>query len=187
MPCLYVVCRNLQSAASQRFTSRSGLAYRTVKSKPFYTRLIMQLYRLVYCSEASDDLMLPDIMEISRKASVKNRQQLLSGGLLFCEGKFLQVLEGGIESINTLYRKLFYDRRHVNISLIGFSKISKRRFDGWEMSLIFFASSKEFQGEYQKYSASDVFDPLYIEPESAVDLLKELLTKKQNDAVRSVV
>lgn len=40
----------------------------------------MQLYRLLYYSEAADNLTLQDVKSIAEKASIKNASLLISGG-----------------------------------------------------------------------------------------------------------
>ncbi len=99
----------------------------------------MQLYRLVYYSEASDNLTIQDVKSISAKASIKNESLFISGGLLYCESKFLQVLEGGIRPVNKLFETILQDKRHKNVNLIHFSRVNKREFEGWDMSLVFFS------------------------------------------------
>ncbi|MFN3560566.1 MAG: BLUF domain-containing protein [Chloroherpetonaceae bacterium] len=98
----------------------------------------MQLYRLVYYSEAAENLTLQDVKSIATKASIKNESLLVSGGLLYCEGKFLQVLEGGLRPVNKLFETILRDPRHKNVNLIEFTRVKKREFEGWEMSLVFF-------------------------------------------------
>lgn len=137
----------------------------------------MGLYRLVYCSIAADTLSLDDVKEISRKASLNNAKRAISGALLFCEGKFLQTLEGGLHEVNYTLARIMQDARHCDIKLIEFKRIAKRTFRGWDMSLVFFATAREFQAEHSKYSATREFDPLALEPDSCVELLRELTEK----------
>ncbi len=139
----------------------------------------MQLYRLVYYSEAADSLTIQDVKSISAKASVKNESLLISGGLLYCESKFLQVLEGGIRPVNKLFETILQDKRHKNVNLIHFSRISKREFEGWEMSLVFFPTSRDFYPEYIKYSGDASFDPLSLDGDVCVAFLRGLLTHQR--------
>ncbi len=140
----------------------------------------MQLYRLVYYSEAAPELGLDDVAHIAEKSSKNNQRRCLTGSLLYCEGKFLQALEGGIRQINNLYRKIMIDPRHINVSLIEFSPIQKRAFETWDMSLVFFPSSQEFLEEYIKYSHVTEFDPMYLSGSACTELLKDLLQKRRH-------
>jgi len=139
----------------------------------------MQLYRLIYFSEAADNLTIQDVKSIAEKASIKNASLLISGGLLYCESKFLQVLEGGIRPVNTLFGTILQDKRHKNINLIHFSRINKREFEGWQMSLAFFPTSRDFFPEYIKYSGDAYFDPLSLDGDSCVLLLRNLLERRR--------
>jgi len=137
----------------------------------------MQLYRLVYYSEAADNLTIQDVKSISAKASIKNASLLISGGLLYCESKFLQVLEGGIRPVNKLFETILQDTRHKNVNLIHFSRVNKREFEGWDMSLVFFPTSRDFYPEYIKYSGDDSFDPLSLDGDVCVAFLRGLLER----------
>jgi hypothetical protein len=139
----------------------------------------MQLYRLLYYSEAADNLTLQDVKSIAEKASIKNASLLISGGLLYCESKFLQILEGGIRPVNKLFETILQDRRHKNVNLIHFSRVSKREFEGWDMSLVFFPTSRDFYPEYIKYSGDDSFDPLSLDGDICVQFLRGLLERQK--------
>lgn len=139
----------------------------------------MQLYRLIYYSEAADNLTIQDVKSISAKASLKNKSLLVSGGLLYCESKFLQILEGGISPVNKLFDTILRDPRHKNVSLIEFTRTKQREFEGWDMSLVFFPTSRDFHPEYIKYSGDDSFDPLSLDADACVVLLKNLLKRQK--------
>jgi hypothetical protein len=139
----------------------------------------MQLYRLVYYSEAADNLTIHDVKSISAKAGIKNKSLLISGGLLYCDGKFLQVLEGSIRPVNKLFETILHDPRHKNVNLIEFSRVKKREFEGWEMSLVFFPTARDFYPEYIKYSGDDSFDPMSLDGDVCVTLLRGLLERQK--------
>ncbi len=139
----------------------------------------MQLYRLVYYSEAADNLTIQDVKSIATKASIKNESLLVSGGLLYCESKFLQILEGSIRPVNKLFETILRDPRHKNVNLIEFSRVKKREFEGWEMSLVFFPTSRDFYPEYIKYSGDDSFDPMSLDGDICVAFLRGLLERQK--------
>ncbi|MDX2130200.1 MAG: BLUF domain-containing protein [Chloroherpetonaceae bacterium] len=139
----------------------------------------MQLYRLVYYSEAAEGLTVQDVREIAAKASVKNRANALTGGLLYCEGKFLQILEGGLHPVNKLFQRILLDLRHKNVNLIDFSKVHKRAFSGWEMSLVFFPTSNEFLPEYLRYSHETTFDPMNLDGDACIEFMQDLFHKRK--------
>ncbi|MCS7012186.1 MAG: BLUF domain-containing protein [Chloroherpetonaceae bacterium] len=147
----------------------------------------MSLYRLVYCSLASETLTLEDVKEISRKASLNNAKRAISGGLLYCESQFLQVLEGGLEEVNYTFSRIVRDERHHDIKLIEFGKIPKRLFRGWDMSLVFFATAREFQSEYSKFSATRDFNPLSLDGNACAELVFELLEKQRRNPLTLAV
>ncbi len=139
----------------------------------------MQLYRLIYCSDAADNITVHDVRSIVEKASLKNTSLLISGGLLYCENKFLQILEGSIFTINKLFNSILRDPRHKNINLIDFTRIKQREFEGWKMSLIFFPTSRDFYPHYIKYSCIEHFEPLSLDGDVCVALLRSLLERQK--------
>jgi len=139
----------------------------------------MSLYRVVYYSMATPGLTMQDVDEILKKSNEKNKRLFLSGGLLYCQGVFIQVLEGGLTELNDLLAKLYADDRHQTMTLLEFVPANKREFDGWEMSLVFFNSSREFMDEYMKYSVTSEFHPRFLSAAQWTELILDLLTIKK--------
>ena len=53
--------------------------------------------------------------------------------LLASRTHFLQVLEGNFEDVNTVFRRIVRDDRHAELSIVAFSIVDARLFDGWGM------------------------------------------------------
>ena len=53
--------------------------------------------------------------------------------LLYCEGSFVQVLEGDGKDLNSTYQKILEDPRHKGIIEIAQGTIEKRNFPKWSM------------------------------------------------------
>ncbi|ACF14813.1 BLUF domain protein [Chloroherpeton thalassium ATCC 35110] len=139
----------------------------------------MNLHRVVYYSMAAPGLSMKDVDEILKKSNEKNKRLFLSGGLLYCQGVFIQVLEGGLTELNELLIKLYADVRHQTITILEFVPIQKRQFEGWEMSMVFFNSSRDFQDEYMKYSSTSEFHPRFLNAPQWTELIQDLLIQKR--------
>ncbi len=73
--------------------------------------------RLLYVSRATDDVNLRDVYDIIRIAHNRNANNGLTGGLLFLDGYFLQVLEGSPYAVEERYSRILADPRHTDVSL----------------------------------------------------------------------
>ncbi len=92
------------------------------------------MYCLVYQSTASPDLRPAEIDALLEKARVFNRQQGITGCLIFYKGAFLQYLEGNQLKVLSLFDQILKDRRHSNITLLTHGQVATREFPDWEMA-----------------------------------------------------
>ncbi len=95
------------------------------------------LYHILYKSQAIKLItidQLKDILFVSRK---KNAIKSITGILLFKEGKFMQLLEGGRSDVNNIYASILKDPRHKNIQLLSHGTLKQRNFPNWSMGLCY--------------------------------------------------
>lgn len=55
----------------------------------------------------------------------------LTGGLVFNEKFFMQVMEGSREQVSRQLANLFNDSRHEGLTVLSVSEIVRREFEGW--------------------------------------------------------
>jgi hypothetical protein len=55
----------------------------------------------------------------------------LTGGLVFNEKFFMQVMEGSREQVSRQLATLFVDPRHEGLTVMSLSEITRRQFEGW--------------------------------------------------------
>ncbi|MDT0596046.1 BLUF domain-containing protein [Glaciecola petra] len=88
---------------------------------------------LVYVSAATDemtDTSLDEILTISRR----NNQKLgVSGMLLYVGGSFMQILEGPLNKVNVLYKKISKDTRHTKVAKVLAVRSPNKIFEDWTM------------------------------------------------------
>jgi hypothetical protein len=96
----------------------------------------MTLARLIYTSRATTQLSRDTLTAIITKARDKNRKLDITGVLLYGGGRFLQVLEGDVFVIASLYDKIKDDHRHADCSQLGLAPTRKRLFRDWRMALV---------------------------------------------------
>ena len=75
------------------------------------------LFELIYHSQALPHISEEDHADILRVARTFNKENDITGCLLFHKGQFLQLLEGEFETLNKLYGKMdILENSKANIS-----------------------------------------------------------------------
>ena len=102
----------------------------------------MSFTQLIYVSDLvnQNEAELGPILE---SAVRHNRQDGITGMLLYAGGNFLQVLEGEQSTVEKTYQRICRDPRHSNITLLTEETVAERHFSDWSMG-------------YRQLSAEDV-------------------------------
>lgn len=93
------------------------------------------LERVVYISRAAPGLGLEGVFGIIREAHARNALVGLSGGLIFLDGWFAQVLEGLPGPVRQTWRRIGCDPRHGPVALRARERALCRLFPGQPMAL----------------------------------------------------
>ena len=94
------------------------------------------MIHLIYASAARNMMTTDELVEILRKARLKNEHLNITGMLLYRSGNFLQVLEGEEQAVKTLYETIKADPRHHQVMTIAIKPVAERLFTDWEMAFI---------------------------------------------------
>lgn len=92
------------------------------------------LVALVYKSTAIRVFTDAEIKELLNKARIRNKENNVSGILVYCDGFFLQYLEGPESNLAAIYNSIKKDNRHNNIRELSYKNIEKREFSNWCMA-----------------------------------------------------
>lgn len=131
------------------------------------------LVRLLYASRSAD-VMTSDVIDAILATSRKTNPALGITGLLCHSGDiFMQVLEGGRDTVNALYRRICADARHKDVILLKYEEITERHFAGWTMGQV--NLERVNPSILLKYSERAVLDPYAVSGDAAMALLDELL------------
>lgn len=65
-----------------------------------------------------------------------NHNSDISGILIYDDKHFVQLLQGPINTVDTLYEKISRDIRHHSIELIGTELLARKDVNGWGMGFI---------------------------------------------------
>ncbi|NHM01599.1 BLUF domain-containing protein [Flavobacterium difficile] len=88
---------------------------------------------IIYLSSATELLSDQEINLLLKTSRENNKKNNITGLLLYCDGNFLQVLEGENEVIDAIFSIISTDRRHKNIIVVANECIEKRSFEEWKM------------------------------------------------------
>ncbi|MFU9135873.1 diguanylate phosphodiesterase [Erwinia tasmaniensis] len=94
------------------------------------------LSTLIYRSRLSPGVTLPGLYQLADKARVNNASLEITGILLFDGDYFLQILEGPLSAVNTLFEHICEDPRHYHIVQLMRDYASARRFGNLGMELL---------------------------------------------------
>ncbi len=90
------------------------------------------VHSIVYRSTAIRPLLDGELLWLLNQARAENRRLGLTGMLLYRDGQFLQLLEGGLRELELIYGRIERDPRHVRVTLIR-TDFGPRLFPNWTM------------------------------------------------------
>jgi hypothetical protein len=88
---------------------------------------------MIYKSRSITPLDWKLVRRITDVSENYNARHNVTGALLASRTHFLQVLEGSLEDINAVYRRIARDDLHADLSIITFGAVDRRLFEGWAM------------------------------------------------------
>lgn len=94
--------------------------------------------RLIYCnkSKLAAEKLDTELGNILRIARAKNTGLGITGALLYYDGWFAQTLEGGEQSVRSLYAHIEKDQRHSSVQLCDEGASKPRAFSRWAMAMV---------------------------------------------------
>ena len=95
----------------------------------------MSINQLVYISQATRKMSSEALLEILKTAKENNQTMDVTGSLFYNGGWFLQVLEGPLETLNALYKKIEKDPRHKHSRILYNEPAKFRTFTRWSMNM----------------------------------------------------
>jgi Sensors of blue-light using FAD len=130
------------------------------------------LVRLLYASRA--DAVTPEMIDSILAQSRAHNPGLGITGIL-CHGGdvFMQVIEGGRDTVNALYNAIVRDGRHHDVMVLHYEEITERRFSGWTMGQV--NLSRINPSIVLKYSDRPTLDPFSVSGRASLAMLEELI------------
>lgn len=131
------------------------------------------VYYLLYYGVESFEFEQKDFEELLAQARERNEGLGITGKLIYCEGTFIQVLEGEEQNVKKVYQSIENDSRLIATKIAAEGRVGERYFKDWSMD--FAQVSLETINELENCNHPNV--TTYITNAPAVKLLKLLNAK----------
>lgn len=129
------------------------------------------LTQLIYISRAVGPQTTTVTSQILETARAFNKSHNLTGVLCQGKGLYVQVLEGERSVVNSLYRRIATDSRHVDAEIVLFGEIKNRQFKDWSMALVNLSID-----DPMVTMKHPEFDPYSADSRAIIGLIAELLS-----------
>jgi hypothetical protein len=129
------------------------------------------LTQLIYISRAVGPQTTSVTTQILETARAFNKSHDLTGVLCQGKGLYVQVLEGERSVVNSLYRRIAADSRHVDAEIVLFGEIKNRQFKDWSMALVNLSID-----DPMVTMKHPEFDPYSADSRAIIGLITELLS-----------
>lgn len=95
------------------------------------------LKRISYISKFGRPFSRDEIDRLAAAAAERNRTLGVTGMLMSSGGIFYQVLEGPIEAVDDLFKKIAADQRHTDVLILSVQEVVEdRQFPSWAMKKV---------------------------------------------------
>lgn len=91
------------------------------------------LIHLVYTSSATHLMAQAELMELLSVSRARNADAGITGALLYCDGTFMQALEGPPEAVDATFARIACDPRHHDTIQLLRAETPERHFPEWSM------------------------------------------------------
>lgn len=91
------------------------------------------MHQILYTSKALHPFKDDELQKLLELARFNNSKKSVTGMLLYCNGNFIQLLEGEKEQLTDLFETISCDRRHIEVKKIIEGEITKPQFPDWSM------------------------------------------------------
>jgi hypothetical protein len=133
------------------------------------------LSTVVYSSRALIPFSDRELQNLMQTAQARNRQERVTGVLLYDNSRFFQWLEGPAQGVERIMSSIRNDRRHADVRMVAERMSTSRRFGGWDMKLAARgADSAVWQGDTLE-PPREIIEDLHRQPELAPTLLVKLV------------
>lgn len=92
------------------------------------------MHHLIYLSQATRPLSAKALMCLRDQAWQANVRQHLTGGLVYSNKRFIQLLEGEQDALEAAYARISQDTRHQHLCKVAHYPIAARSLAEWPLA-----------------------------------------------------
>lgn len=92
------------------------------------------LNAIVYVSSAVQPVRRDDLNVVLERSRARNLAEQVTGLLLYCEGSFIQYIEGPQAPLSRIYASIRKDPLHHGVIELVNDPVATREFAGWSMA-----------------------------------------------------
>ena len=115
------------------------------------------IYSIIYTSKAKQNLTLNQIHTMLVDAKSLNKKRNITGCILYHNQKFIQLIEGDKNKIETLYATIKADARHFDIETIISKASTESIWNDWSMAFYNFAEQED-DADYKRLLLESSFE-----------------------------
>ncbi|MGS2726623.1 BLUF domain-containing protein [Psychroserpens sp. BH13MA-6] len=132
-------------------------------------------YSVVYHSKAKEDFTLSKIDMMLIKAKRFNKNNNITGCIIYHDHEFIQIIEGEKQIISELYHSIKNDDRHYDVTTLIETPSEQTLWDDWSMAFYKFTGDQK-QREHNRMLLETYFNSVNDEQKSS----EVFLTFKEN-------
>ena len=92
------------------------------------------MFCIIYKSTINPEIEQSKVFDLLKKAKKFNRENNITGCLLYYNSTFVQYIEGDKAIVTDLFDRIKKDHRHSNVDLLSCEHIYNRKFKDWGMA-----------------------------------------------------
>lgn len=140
-------------------------------------------YQIIYVSTPVKEMKQAELEAILSWSKNWNASVGITGALVYADGAFLQILQGGKDEVLGLVSNIKKDPRHCGLTVIQAGEIEKGEFAGWDMAYIKASSEQisQWVGSSETADFQSIFKGIVEDRVKAKRMKDDILSRLNAD------
>jgi Sensors of blue-light using FAD len=134
-------------------------------------------YQVIYSSESATPMQTDDLEDILESARESNAEAGITGALIYVDGFFLQILEGGAKPVRELMARICKDVRHEAVTVLKEGDVATAVFADWRMAYVSATARQvaEWAGLSGTTTVPDILADMHRSPSRITQVAERIL------------
>ena len=135
-------------------------------------------YQIVYSSKSATPMQMDDLEEILESARESNADAGITGALVYIDGFFLQILEGGARAVGELMIRIAKDVRHETVTVLKQGETTTSVFSDWKMAYVSATAEQvaEWAGLNRTTAVPEILADMHSDPMRITQVTASILS-----------